>query len=340
MWGLFLKILNGSIKKRVCFMTISFGLLGAGRIGKTHATAILGIPGAKLTAVYDPVDAAAEHIVKMSGARRASVDEILADKSIHAVLICTPTDMHADQIELAAKAGKAIFCEKPVDLSAERVRACLKVVEATKTKLIAAARHSIDVGDVGTVELVQIVSRDPGPPPLEYIKRSGGLFRDMMIHDLDLARFLLNGEEIVSVSATGSVLVDSAIGEAGDVDTATATLRSKSGKIVVITNSRRATYGYDQRIEIHGSKGAVSAANVHANTVTLANVDGYREAPLLNFFMERYADAYRSELQSFVTAIETGSPISPSGLDGLKALELADACVKSMRSRAEVVVVV
>ena len=332
-------------------MTISFGLLGAGRIGKTHATAILGIPGAKLTAVYDPVDAAAEHIVKMSGARRASVDEILADKSIHAVLICTPTDMHADQIELAAKAGKAIFCEKPVDLSAERVRACLKVVEATKTKLMigfnrrfdtnfAAARHSIDVGDVGTVELVQIVSRDPGPPPLEYIKRSGGLFRDMMIHDLDLARFLLNGEEIVSVSATGSVLVDSAIGEAGDVDTATATLRSKSGKIVVITNSRRATYGYDQRIEIHGSKGAVSAANVHANTVTLANVDGYREAPLLNFFMERYADAYRSELQSFVTAIETGSPISPSGLDGLKALELADACVKSMQSRAEVVVVV
>jgi len=328
-------------------MTINFGLLGAGRIGKTHATAVLSLPGTKITAVYDPVDAAADHIVKISGARRASVDEILADPSIHAVLICTPTDMHADQIELAAKAGKAIFCEKPVDLSADRVRACLKTVEATKAKLMigfnrrfdsnfAAARASIDAGDIGTVELVQIVSRDPGPPPVDYIKRSGGLFRDMMIHDFDMARFLLGGEEIVSVSATGSVLVDAAIGAAGDVDTATATLKTKSGKIAVITNSRRATYGYDQRIEVHGSKGAVSAANVHNHTVTLANSDGYRAAPLLDFFMERYANAYRAELQTFVKALETGSAMSPSGIDGLKALELADAAVKSMQSGQDV----
>lgn len=330
-------------------MTIAFGLLGAGRIGKTHATAILGIPGAKLAAVYDPIAAAAEHIVAICGARRASVEEILADKSIDAVLICTPTDLHADQIELSAKAGKAIFCEKPVDLCAKRVRACLKVVDATKAKLMigfnrrfdvnfSAVRKSIDADDIGCVELVQIVSRDPCPPSLDYIKRSGGLFRDMMIHDLDLARFLLNGEEIVSVSATGSVLVDYDIGAAADVDTATATLRSKSGKIVVITNSRRATYGYDQRIEIHGSKGALSAANIHKNTVTLANTDGYREAPLMNFFMERYADAYRSELQSFVDAVQNGTPISPSGIDGLKALELADACVISMQTKAEVIV--
>lgn len=327
-------------------MTINFGLLGAGRIGKTHATAVLSIPGTKLAAVYDPVDAAAEHIVKMSGARRASVEDILADKSIHAVLICTPTDMHADQIELAAKAGKAIFCEKPVDLSADRVRACLKVVEATKAKLMigfnrrfdtnfAAVRASIDAGDIGNVELVQIVSRDPGPPPMDYIKRSGGLFRDMMIHDFDLARFMLN-EEIISVSATGSVLVDPAIGTAGDVDTATATLKTKSGKIAVITNSRRASYGYDQRVEVHGSKGAASAANVHNHTMTIANADGYRAAPLLNFFMERYSDAYRSELQSFVKALETGAAMSPSGLDGLKALELADAAVKSTQTGQEI----
>lgn len=327
-------------------MTINFGLLGAGRIGKTHATAVLSIPGTKLAAVFDPVDAAADYIVKMSGARRASVEEILADKSIHAVLICTPTDMHADQIELAAKAGKAIFCEKPVDLSAERVRACLKVVEATNAKLMigfnrrfdtnfAAVRASIEAGDVGNVELVQIVSRDPGPPPMDYIKRSGGLFRDMMIHDFDLARFMLN-EEIISVSATGSVLVDPAIGTAGDVDTATATLKTKSGKIAVITNSRRATYGYDQRVEVHGSKGAAAAANVHNHTVTLANSDGYRAAPLLNFFMERYSDAYRSELQSFVKALESGAAMSPSGLDGLKALELADAAVKSVQTGQEV----
>ncbi len=331
-------------------MTINFGLLGAGRIGKTHATAILGLPGTKLAAVFDPIDAAAEHIVAMSGARRASVEEILADKAIDAVLICTPTDMHADQIELAARAGKAIFCEKPVDLSADRVRACLKVVDETNAKLMigfnrrfdtnfAAVRAQIDAGSIGAVELVQITSRDPGPPPIEYIKRSGGLFRDMMIHDFDLARFLLN-EEIVAVSAMGSVLVDPAIGAAGDVDTASATLRTKSGKIAVITNSRRATYGYDQRIEVHGSKGAVSAANVHNNTVTVANKDGYHDAPLLDFFMERYAVAYRTELQSFVNAIEKGSAISPTGIDGLKALELADAAVKSVQSGTEIKVLV
>ena len=329
--------------------SLSFGLLGAGRIGKTHATAILGIPGAKLAAVYDPIDAAAEHIVAMSGARRASIEDILADKTIDAVLICTPTDMHADQIEHAARAGKAIFCEKPIDLSTDRVRACLKTVEETKAKLMigfnrrfdtnfAAARARIDSGDIGTVELVQITSRDPGPPPVDYIKRSGGLFRDMMIHDFDMARFLLGHDEIIGVSATGSVLVDSAIGAAGDVDTATATLRTKGGKIAVITNSRRATYGYDQRIEVHGSKGAVSAANVHNNTVTFANKDGYHDAPLLDFFMERYAAAYRVELQHFVKAVQTGAAISPTGIDGLKALELADAAVKSMQTKAEIAV--
>ena len=330
-------------------MTLSFGLLGAGRIGKTHAAAISGVSGARLAAVHDPVDAAADHIVAMSGARRASVEEIMADRSIDAVLICTPTDLHADQIEMAAKAGKAIFCEKPVDLSTDRVRACLVVVEAAKAKLMigfnrrfdtnfAAVRARIDAGEIGAVELVQVTSRDPGPPPVDYIRRSGGIFRDMMIHDFDIARFLLGGEKIVGVSATGSVLVDPAIGEAGDVDTATATLRTASGKIAVITNSRRATYGYDQRIEAHGSNGALSAANVHTDTVTLADKSGYRTAPLLDFFMERYAAAYRAELIHFVKALETGAPISPSGLDGLKALELADAAVLSLQTRSETAV--
>ena len=323
-------------------MTINFGLLGAGRIGKTHATAVLGVPGAKLAAVFDPIDAAAEHIVKMSGARRAGVDDILADKSINAVLICTPTDMHADQIERAAKAGKAIFCEKPIDLNTERVRACLKVVAKSKAKLMigfnrrfdshfANVRARIDAGEIGKVELVQITSRDPGPPPIDYIKRSGGLFRDMMIHDFDMARFLLD-DEIVSVFAVGSVQVDSAIGKAGDVDTAAATLHTKSGKIAVITNSRRATYGYDQRIEALGEKGVLMADNMHVNTVVSANASGYRAAPLLDFFMERYAAAYRAELAYFVKAIETGAEISPSGQDGLKALELADAAEQSRAS--------
>ncbi len=322
-------------------MTINFGLLGAGRIGKTHATALIGIPGTRLAAVFDPVEAAADAIVKMSGARRASVADILADKSIDAVLICTPTDMHADQIEQAALAGKAIFCEKPIDLSAARVRECLKLVADHNTKLMigfnrrfdthfAQVRERIDAGEIGKVELVQITSRDPGPPPIDYIKRSGGLFRDMMIHDFDMARFLLN-DEIVSVSATAAVLVDAEIGKAGDVDTAVATLQSKSGKIAVITNSRRATYGYDQRIEVHGEKGVLSAGNMHTNTVTMGNGAGYRSAPLLDFFMERYASAYRTELTSFVKAIESGGAISPNGADGLKALELADAAFESAK---------
>ena len=331
-------------------MTINFGLLGAGRIGKTHAAAILGVPGTKLAAVYDPVDAAADAIVALAGARRASVEEIIADKAIHAVLICTPTDLHAGQIELAAKAGKAIFCEKPIDLSTQRVRACLKVVAETKARLMigfnrrfdanfAAVRGRIGAGEIGKVELVQITSRDPGLPPLDYVKRSGGIFRDMMIHDFDIARFLL-GDEIVSVYATGSVQVDPAVGALGDVDTAACTLRTRSGKIATITNSRRASYGYDQRIEVLGAKGALFAGNVHANTVSLANAEGYRAAPLLDFFMERYASAYRAELTYFAKALESGAAISPDGTDGLKALELADAAVLSMAEARAVTVAV
>lgn len=327
-------------------MRITFGLLGAGRIGKTHATALAGLADTKLAAVFDPIDAAAEAIQKMTGARRASVDDILADKKIDAILICTPTDLHAAQIEAGAKAGKAIFCEKPIDLDVARVRACLEVVDKAKAKLMvgfnrrfdphfAAVRSRIDNGEIGDVELVQITSRDPGPPPLDYVKRSGGLFRDMMIHDFDMARYLL-GEDPVEVTAAGSVLVDKAIGKAGDVDTASATLRTASGKIAVITNSRRATYGYDQRIEVHGSKGMLSAGNLTATTVVSANAAGYRSDPLLDFFMERYAGAYRAELAAFVKALTGGGAISPSGLDGLKALELADAAVRSVKDGGRV----
>jgi myo-inositol 2-dehydrogenase / D-chiro-inositol 1-dehydrogenase len=178
---------------------------------------------------------------------------------------------------------------------------------------------------------VQITSRDPGPPPLAYISRSGGLFRDMMIHDFDMARFLL-GEEVSEISATGSVLVDPEIGKAGDVDSATATLRTKSGRIALISCSRRASYGYDQRIEVHGSKGMVLAENLRETTVTLANAEGYRTDPLLNFFMQRYSDAYRLELSHFVEAVSAGKAPQPSGEDGLKALQLADAAVQSMTS--------
>mgnify|MGYP000029456009 FL=1 len=327
---------------------LNIGLLGAGRIGITHAKAVQALPNAKIAKVFDPVDAAAENAIALTGATRATVEEIMADGNIHAVIIATPTDLHADQIELAARAGKAIFCEKPVDLDAGRVRDCLKVVEETGAVLMvgfnrrfdpsfARLRAEIDAGAIGDVEMVQITSRDPSAPPVDYIKRSGGLFRDMMIHDLDMARFLL-GEEIVSVYATGAVLTDPAIKATGDVDSAAATLRTKSGRMAVITNSRRATYGYDQRIEVHGSKGLVEAGNHRTTSVTVANGAGYTAEPLMDFFMSRYADAYRIELTTFCDVVAGKTTNYPSGADGLKALLLADAALESLSSGKEVLV--
>ncbi len=321
---------------------LKFGLLGAGRIGYTHAVAINALSNASIAAVFDPVDEAAARIQDMSGASRASVDDIMADGAIDAVIIATPTNLHADQIEMAARAGKAIFCEKPIDLDVKRVRACLDVVAETNTQLMVGfnrrfdanfvnVRKQINNGAIGTVEMVQITSRDPSPPPVEYIKVSGGLFRDMMIHDFDMARFLL-GEEITEVSATGSVLVDPAIGEAGDVDSAVATLKTASGKIAIISNSRRATYGYDQRVEVHGSKGMVCAENMRSTTVTVANEQGYTAEPLMDFFMERYAEAYKNELGCFVKSVLENNTITPDGNDGLKALELADAALISLQT--------
>ena len=327
-------------------MTIKIGLLGAGRIGLTHARAVSGIATARIAAVFDPIEAAARAAIDLTGARRATEAEIIADPAIDAVMICTPTDLHADQVERAAEAGKAIFCEKPIDLEVARVRACLQVVERTGARLMigfnrrfdsefVALRARIEAGAVGEVELVQITSRDHAPPPIDYIRRSGGLFKDMMIHDLDMARFLV-GEEFVEVFATGSVLIDPAIGAAGDVDTATATLKTASGKIVVITTNRRASYGHDQRCEVHGSKGMASIGNRRATGVSVADSEGYRSEPLLASFMVRYADAYRRELTAFVEALASGGPLSPSGEDGLRALELADAARRSMETGAVV----
>jgi myo-inositol 2-dehydrogenase/D-chiro-inositol 1-dehydrogenase len=193
-----------------------------------------------------------------------------------------------------------------------------------------AVREVIERGDIGEVEMVTIVSRDPGPPPLDYIKRSGGIFRDMTIHDFDMARFLL-GEEIATVSAQASVLVDSEIGEAGDYDSASVMLQTASGRHATISNSRRATYGYDQRIEVHGSKGAVSAENQRAVSIEIAGPHGYTRPPLLDFFMTRYTEAYANEIAAFIDAIGGRRPASPSGEDGLRALALAEAALLSVK---------
>jgi myo-inositol 2-dehydrogenase/D-chiro-inositol 1-dehydrogenase len=320
-------------------MKTRFALLGAGRIGKVHAKAVSGDPNAQLDAVADAIPDAAKALASVYDCEVRTIDAIEEAPDIDAVLICTPNDTHADLIERFARAGKAIFCEKPIDLNLQRVKDCLKVVKETKAALMvgfnrrfdphfAALREAITQGKIGDVEQVVITSRDPGPPPLDYIRRSGGIFRDMTIHDFDIARFLL-GEEPVRVQATGSVLVDKKIGEAGDWDSICAILTTASGKQCVISNSRRATYGYDQRIEVHGSKGMVAAENQRPFSIELANVDGFLRPPLLNFFMTRYVAAYANEIAAFIKAVKSQTEPSPSGRDGLLALALADAAIES-----------
>lgn len=323
-------------------MTVRFGLLGAGRIGKVHARAVAANPQAKLVAVADAFEKAAKEISAAYGAEVRSIEAIEKAADIDAVIICTPTDTHADLIERFAKAGKAIFCEKPVDLDAKRVEKCLAVVDKTKAVLMvgfnrrfdphfAAVRKAIDDGANGKVEQVVITSRDPGAPPVDYIKRSGGIFRDMTIHDFDMARFLL-GEEPVAVSAHASVLVDKKIGEAGDFDSVSVILETASGRQAIISNSRRATYGYDQRIEVHGSKGMVAAENQRPVSIEVASEKGYTRPPLHDFFMTRYIDAYANEIAAFIATVTKGAKASPSGTDGLAALRLADAALKSAKT--------
>ncbi|MGE0502785.1 MAG: inositol 2-dehydrogenase [Rhizobiaceae bacterium] len=324
-------------------MTIRFGLLGAGRIGKVHAQAVASNPNARLVAIADAFEKPAKELAGRYGAEVRTIDQIETAKDIDAVIICTPTDTHADLIERFARAGKAIFCEKPIDLDVKRVKKCLAVVEKTKATLMvgfnrrfdphfAAVRQAIDDGQIGTVEMVTITSRDPGAPSYDYIPRSGGIFRDMTIHDLDMARFLL-GEEPVLVSAHAAVLVDRKIGELGDFDSASLILETASGRQCVISNSRRATYGYDQRIEVHGSKGMIAAENQRPVSIELATAKGYTRPPLHDFFMTRYTQAYANEIAGFITAMKKKKKATPSGEDGLAALVLADAALRSVKER-------
>ena len=327
-------------------MVTKLALLGAGRIGKVHARAIAEDKRAKLVAVADAFPEAANAIADASGAAVKTIDEIEADKDIDAVIICTPTNTHADLIERFTRAGKAIFCEKPIDLDVNRARACLETVRKVGGKVMLgfnrrfdphfqAVRKEIDKGSIGKVEMVTITSRDPGAPPAEYIKVSGGIFRDMTIHDFDMARFLL-GEEIETVMASASVLVDPKIGELGDYDSASLILTTKSGRQAVISNSRRASYGYDQRIEVHGSLGAVSAENQRPVSIEIATSNGYPRPLLHDFFMTRYTAAYAAEISAFIDSLEKGTPLSPSAEDGLIALALADAALKSVELKAAV----
>jgi myo-inositol 2-dehydrogenase / D-chiro-inositol 1-dehydrogenase len=321
---------------------ISFCQFGAGRIGAIHAENIARHPVAHLRAIVDVDAAAAERLASRHGAAVGTQASVLADRSIQAVVIASSTNTHADLVEAAARAGKAVFCEKPLDLDRRRAEACLAVVAECGVPLMLGFNRRFDPhfarlerqlrdGRIGRVELLSITSRDPSPPPLAYVRVSGGLFRDMMIHDFDMARWLLS-EEPVAIFAAASVLVDPAIGAAGDVDTALVTLRTGSGALCQISNSRRAVYGYDQRIEILGSNGALKADNVALSTVAFAGADGIVSDKPLPFFLERYAEAYRLELDHFVDALARGTPPLPGGSDGVKALALADAALRSLQT--------
>ena len=318
---------------------LNIAVIGAGRIGSIHAGNIAAHPEARLAGIADTDAEAAARLAARCGAKPITLDEAFG---ADAVFIASPTPTHADYIERAAHAGRAVFCEKPIDLSAGRVQACLEVVRAAGIPLMvgfnrrfdphfAALKRRIDAGSIGALEMLLIISRDPSPPPLSYVETSGGLFRDMMIHDLDMACWLL-GEAPVEVFASASVLVDPAIGAAGDVDTAVVTLRMASGALCQIANSRRAVYGYDQRIELLGSTGALQAENVVESTVVFSGIEGVVSDKPLPFFLERYAEAYRRELDHFVASVAGGAGPLVGGRDGVRALALADAASESARS--------
>jgi myo-inositol 2-dehydrogenase/D-chiro-inositol 1-dehydrogenase len=329
---------------------IKVGIIGAGRIGKIHAENIAYfMPRAKLKAIADlNMTPAMEEWAKNLGIAAVSKDPsaLLADKDIEALLICSSTDTHADFVVKAAEAGKHIFCEKPVDLTVAKVRAALSAVKKAGVKLQVGFNRRFDhnfrrvhdlvlAGEIGVPHLIKITSRDPAPPPPAYVAVSGGIFLDMTIHDFDMARFQA-GSEVVEVYAAGSVLVDKAIGEAGDVDTAVVTLRFANGALGVIDNSRKATYGYDQRVEVFGSKGSAAAENDAPSTVKLSNESGVTGEKPLYFFLERYKEAFIAEMRAFLEAVAEGKSVPVTGEDGLQDLLVGLAAKKSLAERRPV----
>ena len=319
-------------------------LIGAGRIGRIHAANVARERRLRLRYVVDPVEAAAEAIAAESSAMVARVEDALADTDIAGVIIASATDTHLDLCLAAVDAGKAVFCEKPIDLDLARARAAANVLGAPDTRLLIGFNRRFDrnfrnlrdrlvAGELGALETLHIISHDPAPPPLDYVRVSGGLFRDMTIHDFDMARWLL-GEEPAEIYACGVALVDPAIGEAGDIDTAKILLRTASGKLCMISNSRRSGYGYDQRIEAYCAGGLIRAGNAHSATVETWTETGPAQAPFQNFFLDRYEEAYRAEMSHFADILD-GSAVPQVGYpDAVAALALAEAAQTSMKGRA------
>ena len=335
-------------------MKSSFGIavLGAGRMGQEHARNLLGIPNARIVAIADPIQAAREKAQATTRAEKsyAEPEAAIADANVDAVIIVTPTGTHADLIEQAAHAGKAIFCEKPVALELARTIQALEVVRAKNVPFqigfnrrfdppYALAKQKLLANEIGAVEQFISVMRDPNPPPLEYLKGSGGMFVDQSIHELDCARFLVG--EVEEVSAWGAVLVDPAIGETGDVDTGMISLRFKNGALGVIQNSRRSAYGYDVRTEVFGSRGKLVMDATPKTPLTQygpgqnsgqgSGGDGKLETDHFHFFMDRFRDAYRLEIEAFIHCLETGSSPTPGTVDALESLRLSVAATRSLK---------
>jgi myo-inositol 2-dehydrogenase/D-chiro-inositol 1-dehydrogenase len=311
-------------------------LIGGGRIGKIHAANAAAHPALSLKYVIDPFGDVAAALAARYGATATTLESALADSAVAGVIVASPTDQHLAHCLQAAAAGKAIFCEKPLDLSAERARSAAAALGESRLFLgfnrrfdpnFRALRQKLQAGVIGSLETLHIISHDPAPPPVSYIKVSGGLFKDMTIHDFDVARWLL-AEPVVEVYAMAACLVDPAIGAADDIDTAKVLLRTASGRMAFISNSRRSGYGYDQRIEAFGSGGCVRVDNLVTTTVAVWDEEGATRAPFQNFFLERYAEAYRAEMDHFAAVLRGDEP-AVGFSDGVHALELAEAAGRS-----------
>jgi myo-inositol 2-dehydrogenase/D-chiro-inositol 1-dehydrogenase len=328
---------------------LRIGIIGAGRIGKVHAeTLAFRLPEATVSAIADVNGDAAKEVAERFRIPRAVLDsgKIINDPSIDAVLICSPTETHAELVIQAARAGKHIFCEKPIDHSLSKIDLALHEVKKSGVKFqvgfnrrfdanFSRVRAAVTEGEIGTPHLMHIVSRDPGPPPISYVKVSGGIFLDMTIHDFDMARFLV-GDEVESIYTAGGVRVDPEIGKAGDLDTVVIVLQFRNGVIGTIDNSRQAVYGYDQRVEILGSKGAITTENCYPNQAILSTGTAVQRDLPLHFFMDRYTESFVSELRAFVQAILRNKPVPVNGMDGRIAVVMGLAARKSYDERRPV----
>jgi myo-inositol 2-dehydrogenase / D-chiro-inositol 1-dehydrogenase len=330
--------------QKMNMQAFTVAVIGAGRMGAIHITNIMDhLPSVAISGVYDtdPHAGGKEIILKYGLSCYGSDTEIWQDETIDAVCICSPTTTHLEYIQKGARAGLHIFCEKPIGEDIGQIKDTLEIVNSAGVTLMIGFNRRFDAnfqraaralrdGEIGSPQIVKITSRDPHPPSMDFIKTSGGLFFDMSIHDWDMARFLM-GTEIESVYATGSNLVDPEIGKLGDIDTAAAILRFAGGAIAVIDNSRQAVYGYDQRIEVFGSKGSVAIDNQPTNTACISTADCIKHDSIPHFFINRYMQSYLSELKMFFETLEKKGPSPVSGEDGLAAVKIARAALKSHR---------